>query len=96
MILTEVVLRPTEKSRSVGPHKLIPKKNGNKKKSCLEKKKFRSMNKSLYGIHVDFDSDDDYVPQQRILYTNGDNTHRYWYIYSNNCLEAYEEPITHH
>ena len=30
------------------------------------------MNKSLYGIHVDFDSDDDYVPQQRLLYTNED------------------------
>ena len=35
-------------------------------------KKFRSVNKSLYGIHVDFDSDDDYVPQQRLLYTNKD------------------------
>ena len=30
------------------------------------------MNKSLYGIHVGFDSDDDYVPLQRLLYTNED------------------------
>ena len=70
VILTEVVLRPIKKSRSVGPHKLVSKKNGNKKKLCLEDKKFRSVNKSLYGIHVDFDSDDDYVPLQRLLYTN--------------------------
>ena len=59
MILFKVVLQPVEKPRIVGPHKLISKKNGNKKKSCLEDKKFRSVNKSLYGIHVDFDSDDD-------------------------------------
>ena len=31
------------------------------------------MNKSLYGIHVDFDSDDNYVPLQHLLYTNKDN-----------------------
>ena len=36
VILTEVVLRPTKKPRSVGPHKLISKKNCNKKKKCLE------------------------------------------------------------
>ena len=63
VILTEVVLQPTEKPRSVGPHKSISKKNGNKKKSCLENKKFRSVNKSLYGTHVDPDNDDNNVPQ---------------------------------
>ena len=36
VILTEVVLQPTEKPRSVGPHKSILKKNGNKRKSRLE------------------------------------------------------------
>ena len=70
MILTEVVLRPTKKLRSVGPHKLISKENCNKKKSCVENKKFKSVDKSLYGMHVDFDRDDNYVPQQRLLYTN--------------------------
>ena len=50
-----------KKPKSVGPHKLISKKNWNKKKSCLGNKKFRSVNKSLYGIHVDFDNDDDYT-----------------------------------
>ena len=72
VIVTEVVLRQTKNSRSVGPHKSKSKKNGNKKKSCLKNKKFRSVNKSFYGIRVDFDSDDDYVPQQRLLYTNKD------------------------
>ena len=72
MILTEVVLQLTEKPRSEGPHKLILNKIDNKKKAHLENKKFRSVNKSLYGIHVDFDSDDNYVPQQRLLYTNKD------------------------
>ena len=35
VILTKVVLQPTEKPRSVGPLKLISKKNGNKRKSHL-------------------------------------------------------------
>ena len=74
VILTEVVPRPTEKPRSVGPHKLISKEYGNKKKSRLENKKFRSANKSLYGIHVDPDNDDDNVPQQRLLVTNEDKS----------------------
>ena len=86
MILTEVFLRPTKKPRNVGTHKLISKKIDNKKKAPLENKKFRSANKSLYGIHVDPDNDDDNVyrihvdpdndgnnvPQQRLLFTNED------------------------
>ena len=39
VVLTEVILQPTEKPRSVGPHKLILKKNGNKRKLHLENKK---------------------------------------------------------
>ena len=42
VILTKVVTQPTEKSRGVGPHKLVPKKNRNKRKSRPENKKFRS------------------------------------------------------
>ena len=49
VVLTEVVIRPTEKPRSVGPHKSILKKNGNKRKSHGENKKFRSVCKPTYG-----------------------------------------------
>ena len=58
VILTEVVTRPTKKPRGVGPHKSISKKIDNKKKARLKIKKFRSVNKSLYRIHVDPDDDD--------------------------------------
>ena len=51
---------------------MISKKIDNKKKARLENKKFRSVNKSLYGIHVDPNNDDDNVPQQRLLFTNED------------------------
>ena len=81
MILTEVVPRPTKKPRSVGPHKSISKKIDNKKKAHLENKKFRSVNKSLYGIHVDPDNDDDNVPQQCLLFTNKDKRN---YPFTNN------------
>ena len=50
VILPKVVTPPTTKPRSVGPHKLIPKKNRNKRKSRLENKKFRSVSKPIYGI----------------------------------------------
>ena len=53
VVLTEVVLQPTEKSRSVGPHKSILKENGNNGKSRLENKKFRSVCKPLCGITTD-------------------------------------------
>ena len=61
MILLNVVTQPTKKTRSVGPHKLIPKKNRNKRKSRLENKKFRSVIKPLYGISA---------PLQHLLYKN--------------------------
>jgi len=72
VILTKVVPQPTGKPRSVGPHKLIPKKIDKKKKACLENKKLRSANESLYGIHVDPANDNNNVPQQRLLFTNKD------------------------
>ena len=49
---------------------MISKKTDKKKKARLENKKFRSANKSLYGIHIDPDNDDDNVPQQRLLFTS--------------------------
>ena len=39
VISPKVVTKPTKKPRSLGPHKLIPKQNRNKKKSRLENKK---------------------------------------------------------
>ena len=53
VILTELILRPTKKPRSVGPHKSISKKNGNTRKSRLGNKKFRSVCKPLYEITAD-------------------------------------------
>ena len=72
VILTKVVIQPIEKLKSVGPHKLIPKKNMNKKKSRLENKKFRSMSKLLYGVYLDPSSDEGNIQHQRLLYTNED------------------------
>ena len=62
MILTEVVLRPTKKQRSVGPHRLISKKTRSKKKSLLKINKLRSVSEPLCLRSVDPDSDDDTVP----------------------------------
>ena len=53
VILPKVVTRPTKKPLCVGPHKLIPKKSRNKRKLCLENKKFRSVSKPLYRMSVD-------------------------------------------
>ena len=54
VVLTEVVMRPTKKPRSVGPHKSILKKNDNQRKSHQENKKFRSVCKPTYGPTVDY------------------------------------------
>ena len=72
VILTKVVMRPTEKLRSVGQQKLIPKKNRNKKKLRLDNKKFRSVSKPIYGVSVDPSSDKGNTPQQHLLYTNAE------------------------
>ena len=68
VILTEVVLRPTKKPRSVGPHKSILKKNGNNRKSRVKNKKFRSVCKLLYGITADQNSNDSLKPPRHLLY----------------------------
>ena len=72
VILTEVVLQPTKKPRSVGPHKLISKKNGNKRKSRLGNKKFRSVIKPLYLIHTDPNSNNGSKSPQHLLYKSKD------------------------
>ena len=72
VILTKVVTRPTQKPRSVGLHKSIPKKNRNKRKSCLENKKLRSVSKPLYVVSVDPSSNNGIKPQRHLLYKNKD------------------------
>ena len=67
VILTEVVLQPTKKPRSVGPHKSILKENGNKRKSRLGNKKFRSVYKLLYGLTVDPNSNNSLKPPRHLL-----------------------------
>ena len=72
VILTEVVLQPTKKPRSVGPHKSILKKNGNKRKSRLGNKKFRSVCKPLYGITADLNSNNGLKSPTHLLYKSED------------------------
>ena len=72
VILNKVVIQPTEKPRIGSPHKSIPKKNGNKRKSHLENKKFRSESKSLYGISVDPNSNNGLNPPRLLLYKSKD------------------------
>ena len=71
--LTEVVLQPTEKPRSVGPKELILKKNGNKRNSRLGNKKFRSVCKPLCGINADPNSNIGLKSPRYLLYKSKDN-----------------------
>ena len=68
VILPKVITRSTKKPRSVGPHKLIPKKSRNKKISRLENKKFRSVIKPLYGISADHNNNNGLKPPQHLFY----------------------------
>ena len=61
-----------QKPKSVGLHKLIPKKNRNKRKSRLENKKFGSVSKPLYRVSIDPNSNNDIIPQRHLLYKNED------------------------
>ena len=70
--LTKVVVRSTEKPRSVGPHKSKLKKTMNKKKSCIKNKKFRSVSTQLRRGSVEPSSGGKNILQQRIFYTNKD------------------------
>ena len=75
VILPKVVTQPTKETRSVGPHKLIPKKSRNKRKSRLEIKKFRSVNKPVYWIFADHNNNSDLNPPQHLSYKSGDKNH---------------------
>ena len=74
VILTKVVTQPTNqpKLRSVGLHKLIPKKIRNKRKSRLENKKFRSVSKPLHGISADHNNNNGLKPLHHRLYKSKD------------------------
>ena len=63
-------MQPTEKPRSVGPHKLKLKKITNKKKSRLKNKKFRSVSMQLRRWSAEPSSDGKNIRQQRLFYTN--------------------------
>ena len=100
VILPKVVTRPTKKPKSVGPHKLIPKKSRNKKKSRLENRKFRNVIKLLCGISAGHNNNNSLKPLQHLLYKIKDrnkyplgNTSTFPF---NNKLEDYKETITHH
>ena len=72
MILTKVVLQPTNKLMSVGPHILISKKNNYKRKSRLGNKKFRSVSKPLCKITVDPNSNNSLKSPQHLSYKSKD------------------------
>ena len=72
VILTEVVLLPTKKPRSVGPHKSILQKNSNKRKSRLGNMKFRSVSKLLYDVHVNPNSKNGSKSRRPLLYKSKD------------------------
>ena len=76
VILTKVVLQPTEKPKSVGPHKLISKKNGNQRKSRLGNNKFKSVSKPLYGLTADPNSNNVLKSPRHLLYKS-ENTNKY-------------------
>ena len=72
VILTEVVLRHTKKPRSVGLHKWISKKNGNRRKSRLGNKKFRSVCKPLYWMTTDSNINNSLKSPRHLLYKSKD------------------------
>ena len=57
MLLKWVVVQPTEKPRSVGPHESKSKTTMNKKKSRLKNKKFKSVSTQLRVGSTEPDSD---------------------------------------
>ena len=101
VILTEVVLQPTKKPRSVGSHKSISKKNGSKMKSRLGNKTFRSVSKPIYGIPSDPNSNNGFKPPRHLFYKSKDkNKYPHWNtsisIPTVAWLEDHEKTIAHH
>ena len=89
VVLTEVVLRPTEKPRSVGPHKLILKKNGNKRKSRQENKKFRSVYKPTYRTTADRNINNSLKSSRYLLYKSKDrNEYPHMNTHTHRCINS--------
>ena len=84
VILTKVLLQPTEKPRSVGSHNSKSKKTTSKKKSPLKNKKFRSVSTQLCGGSTDPSSDEEkHTTTTSILHERKYEElfiHRYWCI----------------
>ena len=70
--LSKVVMQLTKKQRSVGPHKLILKKIGNKRKSHQENKKFKSIYKPTYGTNANHDVINSLKSSRHLLYESKD------------------------
>ena len=64
VVLTEVVLRPTEKPRGCRPTQINIKENKKQKEITTKNNKLRSVSKPLCSGSVDLDSDDDIVLQR--------------------------------
>ena len=74
VILTEVVIRPTEKPRSVSPHKWILEKIGDTRKSHQENKKFRSVCKPTYATNADHNVFNSLKSSRHLLYKSEDRS----------------------
>ena len=70
MILQQVVIQPTEKPRSVGPHKSKSKTTTYKKKPCINNKKFMSANTQLRRGPTEPNRNGTNLLQQHLFYTN--------------------------
>ena len=72
VLLKKVVVQPTKKPRSVGPHKSKLKKTTNKKRSRLNNKKSRSVSTQLRKGSTEPNSDEINMLLKRIFYKNKD------------------------
>ena len=72
VILQQVVIQPTEKSKSVGPHKSKLKTTTYKKKSCIKNKKFRSASTQLHRGSTEPTRNGTNLLQRHLFYTNKD------------------------
>ena len=101
VLLKKVVVQPTKKARSAGPHKLKSKTTTNKQKSRNKNKKSRSVSTQLRGGSTEPNSDETNILRHHLFYTNENlknypSIHRCRYIYPNCYLGTHKESLTHH
>ena len=80
VVLTKVVMRPTKKHRSVGPHKSILKKNDKQWKSYQENKKFRSVCKPTFGTTADNIVNNIEKSLRHLVYKSKDRCVTYFFV----------------